>query len=68
MNLANRVWSIYSFFDLSFFLFSRNACRTQETENLQTDIIRTRASLYIEPSSRRGSVGVSIKDYFVYKQ
>ncbi len=46
---------------------SRNACRSQETDNLQTDIIRNRASQYSEPSSRRGSVGVSIEDYFMSK-
>ncbi|CAF1200003.1 unnamed protein product, partial [Rotaria sordida] len=34
-----------------------NACRNQETDNLQTEIIRNRILQYNEPSSRRGSVG-----------
>jgi hypothetical protein len=40
---------------------SRNACRDQETHNIQTEIIRHRISQYSEPSARRGSIGVSIK-------
>ncbi|CAF1348099.1 unnamed protein product [Rotaria magnacalcarata] len=35
----------------------KNACRSQENDNLQTDIFRNRSSQYNEPSSRRGSVG-----------
>lgn len=41
-------------------IFFRNTCRHQETDNLQTEIIRNRAAQYSEPSSRRGSVGVCI--------
>ncbi len=62
--LANVVWSICL---ISVYLFYRNTCRNQETDNLQTDIIRNRASQYSEPSSRRGSVGVCIKDHLVCK-
>jgi len=43
-----------------FVSYSRNACRDQETHKIQTQIIRDRASQYSEPSSRRGSIGVSI--------
>jgi hypothetical protein len=49
-------------------IFLRNACRNQETDNLQAEIIRNQASQYSEPSSRRGSVGVSIKDHLICKQ
>ncbi len=62
MSLVN----IYILLSIYYYFF-RNACRTQETTNLQTDIIRNRASQYSEPSSRRGSVGVSIKDHIVCK-
>jgi hypothetical protein len=50
-----------------YLFFLRNACRNQETDNLQTEIIRNHASQYSEPSSRRGSVGVSIKDHLMCK-
>ncbi|CAF1129601.1 unnamed protein product [Adineta ricciae] len=46
----------------------RNACRHREDDNLQTDILRARAAQYNEPSSRRGSVGVSLQDDFVCKE
>ncbi|UJR09581.1 hypothetical protein I4U23_013816 [Adineta vaga] len=41
----------------------KNACRHQEEDNLQTDIIRSRAAQYNEPSSRRGSVGYYTQKY-----
>ncbi|CAF1129010.1 unnamed protein product [Adineta ricciae] len=46
----------------------RNACRHREEDNPQTDILRARAAQYNEPSSRRGSVGVSLQDDFVCKE
>jgi hypothetical protein len=48
-------------FNLDFLSYSRNACRDQETHNIQTEIIQQRVSQFSEPSSRRGSIGVSIK-------
>lgn len=47
-----------------FFVIRRNACRSQHKDNLQTEIMRNRASQFNEPSSRRGSVGVSIEHLF----
>ena len=52
---------------LFFFLRPRNACRTEQTDNLQTDIIRIRTAQYSEPSSRRGSVGVSANAHLLNK-
>lgn len=42
-------------------LSSRNACCEQDTSKIQTEIIRTRAAQYQEPSARRGSIGVSAR-------
>ncbi|CAF4523512.1 unnamed protein product [Rotaria socialis] len=41
----------------------KNACRSQENDNLQTDIFRDRSSQCNEPSSRRGSVGYYTRKY-----
>lgn len=40
--------------------FFRNTCREEETSNVKTEIVRQRVSQCSEPSSRRGSIGVSI--------
>ncbi|CAF1136239.1 unnamed protein product [Rotaria sp. Silwood1] len=49
-------------FIIAIFRF-KNACRNDETDNLQTDIIRNRTLQYNEPSSRRGSVGYYTRKY-----
>ncbi|CAF2746442.1 unnamed protein product [Rotaria sp. Silwood2] len=49
-------------FIIAIFRF-KNACRNQETDNLQTEIMRNRTLQYNEPSSRRGSVGYYTRKY-----
>ena len=58
---ARRVGNVY----VSVF---RSACRNYEPTIPQTEIIRQRAAQYSEPSSRRGSVGVSMKRRVAHKK
>ncbi|CAF1234201.1 unnamed protein product [Adineta steineri] len=55
---------IISFILLIIVIFRfKNACRNQEPDNIQTEIIRNRVAQYSEPSSRRGSVGYYTQKY-----